>query len=356
MMWFWWWYESVLESNLYHFIVIDLGAPQKSVAFEWLNITTTHSNGFFSFVFNILFAFLNMSFENVFDRYEWTRMRVCSLCVVRSENQNIAVKNENQINNDFGREKYGAAADCSNFGCGHISAAPTPHATRSTVHANCRLHSTCKCISVHINRCRYWRRSVICTTFFFLPLIVVGAHMRGWLGQFTMLWCRTAHWTLPIFDSLHFVLRLLNSWCASMRWTWFVSPWFCRPCKQKTRCFTIPFRRRIYLFLFLSLLFFLLYFSFSFFFLGSCSTMLRILEWNAFWSIGFNGCYRLGGGLRIVTQHAIPFPDTHTQSARMSFCSCGAHAPFGRLSIGSWIVIERGQLWPHTYIIIRRHD
>lgn len=58
MMWFWWWYESVLESNLYHFIVIDLGAPQKSVAFEWLNITTTHSNGFFSFVFNILFAFL----------------------------------------------------------------------------------------------------------------------------------------------------------------------------------------------------------------------------------------------------------------------------------------------------------
>lgn len=167
MMWFWWWYESVLESNLYHFIVIDLGAPQKSVAFEWLNITTTHSNGFFSFVFNILFAFLNMSFENVFDRYEWTRMRVCSLCVVRSENQNIAVKNENQINNDSGREKYGAAADCSNFGCGHISAAPTPHATRSTVHANCRLHSTCKSISVHINRCRYWRRSVICTTFFF---------------------------------------------------------------------------------------------------------------------------------------------------------------------------------------------
>lgn len=192
--------------------------------------------------------------------------------------------------------------------------------------------------------------------FFFLPLIVVGAHMRGWLWHSTMLWCRTAHWTLPIFDSLHFVLRLLNSWCASMRWTWFVSPWFGRPCKQKTRCFTIPFRRRIYLFLFLSLLFFLLYFSFSFFFLGSCSTMLRILEWNAFWSIGFNGCYRLGGGLRIVTQHAIPFPDTHTQSARMSFCSCGAHAPFGRLSIGSWIVIERGQLWPHAYIIIRRHD
>lgn len=230
MMWFWWWYESVLESNLYHFIVIDLGAPQKSVAFEWLNITTTHSNGFFSFVFNILFAFLNMSFENVFDRYEWTRMRVCSLCVVRSENQNIAVKNENQINNDSGREKYGAAADCSNFGCGHISAAPTPHATRSTVHANCRLHSTCKSISVHINRCRYWRRSVICTTF--LPLIVVGAHMRGWLWHYTMLWCRTAHWTLPIFDSLHLVLRLLNSWCASMRWTWFVSPWFGRPCKK----------------------------------------------------------------------------------------------------------------------------
>lgn len=203
MMWFWWWYESVLESNLYHFI--DLGAPPKSVAFEWLNITTTHSNGFFSFVFNILFAFLNMSFENVFDRYEWTRMRVCSLCVVRSENQNIAVKNENQINNDFGREKYGAAADCSNFGCGHISAAPTPHATRSTVHANCRLHSTCKSISVHINRCRYWRRSVICTNFFFFTTDCG--------------WCAYAWVALTLYDVVvpHCALNSAYLWFSPFR-------------------------------------------------------------------------------------------------------------------------------------------
>lgn len=268
MMWFWWWYESVLESNLYHFIVIDLGAPQKSVAFEWLNITTTHSNGFFSFVFNILFAFLNMSFENVFDRYEWTRMRVCSLCVVRSENQNIAVKNENQINNDSGREKYGAAADCSNFGCGHISAAPTPHATRSTVHANCRLHSTCKSISVHINRCRYWRRSVICTNFFFFTTDC-GWCAYAWVARTfydvvvphcalnsAYLWFSPSRVALIKFLVCEHEMNMI---CFSLIWP---------AMQKKTRCFTIPFRRRIYLFLFLSFVILLIIFFFFFFFFG----------------------------------------------------------------------------------------